>query len=337
MTLFLHAPNVHQGGGRTLLQALLAAKTDMPCKAIVDARLDLPAMPSVEVAMRVPPTLGGRLAGELALRRLVKDADRVLCFGNLPPLLRVAGRVTLFLQNRYLLAPRALTAFGPRTRWRLRLERAWLRARIAQVADVVVQTPSMAREVHAELGMPARVLPFLPHEHAATGGAARRFDFLYVASGEPHKNHRPLVDAWRLLAEEGLRPSLCLTLGAGTPPGLLAWLDHEAREHGLHIVNVGALANAAKLYAEASALIYPSAFESFGLPILEAAAAGLPVLAPERDYVRDVVVPAQTFDPDSPVSIARAVKRHLGIAQPPLRPLDPEAFLRALAASSPSP
>jgi len=73
-----------------------------------------------------------------------------------------------------------------------------------------------------------------------------------------------------------------------------------------------------RLYRETQALIYPSSFESLGLPLIEARQAGLPVLAPELDYVRDVLDPEQTFDPHSPTSIARAVKRFLGIEENPL-------------------
>ena len=62
-------------------------------------------------------------------------------------------------------------------------------------------------------------------------------------------------------------------------------------------------------------LIHPSVFESFGLVLIEARQAGLDVIAPETDYVRDVVKPIETFDPLSQKSIARAVKRYLGIVE----------------------
>lgn len=71
------------------------------------------------------------------------------------------------------------------------------------------------------------------------------------------------------------------------------------------------------MYGQSRAAIYPSLFESFGLPLLEAKEAGLPVLASERDYVRDVIEPNITFDPLSPLSIARAVMRHLGCSERP--------------------
>jgi hypothetical protein len=53
----------------------------------------------------------------------------------------------------------------------------------------------------------------------------------------------------------------------------------------------------------------------------------LPVLASELDYVRDLIEPAETFDPSSPVSIARAVRRFLGIAERPIKIGNAAAFL----------
>lgn len=61
--------------------------------------------------------------------------------------------------------------------------------------------------------------------------------------------------------------------------------------------------------------------------------AGLPIVAAELDYVRDVVTPMQTFDPTSPVSIARAVKRFLGVADHPSPLLSPADFLRQIEAA----
>jgi glycosyltransferase involved in cell wall biosynthesis len=86
------------------------------------------------------------------------------------------------------------------------------------------------------------------------------------------------------------------------------------QRHGLNVTNAGELPHQdiLSLYQKAGAIIYPSTFESFGLPLIEARQAGLPVLASELDYVRDVLNPEQTFDPESSKSIARAVKRFMG-------------------------
>jgi glycosyltransferase involved in cell wall biosynthesis len=98
------------------------------------------------------------------------------------------------------------------------------------------------------------------------------------------------------------------------------------------VENLGSLPHGQikQLYGQAGALIYPSTFESFGLPLIEARQARLPVLASELDYVRDVLDPEQSFDPESAVSIARAVKRFMGVDEQPLPLLDATQFMASV-------
>lgn len=341
MTFIIHAPNVHQGGGRTLLLSLLAAVKDTgPCHAILDTRLDIPApLAAGMVIRRAPPTLSGRFNAELQLKNISRKQDIVLCFGNLPPLFPVAGRVILFLQNRYLIGTLSTNAFPPRVRLRLIAERLWLRWRLSNTVRVIVQTPSMKGEAEKALGVMASVLPFVPT--LAPEGSPRDIarprnaavhDFLYVASPEPHKNHHALLDAWTILAAEGIFPSLCLTLGEEDAPALCNRVSELKVRYGLKVALTGPLSREEvfRLYRQVGALIYPSFSESLGLPLLEAQAAGLPILAAERDYVRDILAPDETFDPASPLSIARAVKRSLGCPDDLLKILNASQFRDAI-------
>lgn len=338
--LLLYAPNVHTGGGFVLLQSLLAAwPAGQPFVAWLDdrarARLSLPAGADVTW---VQASAGSRLKAEFSLAAQARAADRLLCFHGLPPLRRVAARVWLFQQNRNYLGQVPLAAFGWKTRQRLRFEQAisrWLRFRVDRYW---VQTPSMARAVQGWYGPQTadiRVLPFAPPAPPAPPAAAAgpAWDFIYVADGEAHKNHRTLVQAWQHLAAQGLHPSLALTL-SDRDAGLAGWVQAQAAEHGLQITNLGPRSHAdvLALYRQSRALVFPSKGESFGLPLIEARQAGLPILAGELDFVRDVCAPVQTFDPASPVSIARAVQRFLGSAEPPLEPALAADFLQALFA-----
>jgi len=184
--------------------------------------------------------------------------------------------------------------------------------------------------------MPSTVLPFSKDAKnytrvmdAPRDRAKAEHGFLYVASGEPHKNHRSLVMAWTLLAEEGIRPGLCLTLDKNRFSDLCVWIEDQIKNTGLNVTNVGSISaqDLDRVYKESLALIYPSDFESLGLPLIEARCVGLPILASERDYVRDAVDPEETFDPSSPVSIARAVKRFLGIPEKPLPVMNAKEYL----------
>lgn len=315
--LFIHAINVHQGGGAVLLCDLLRAiPPEVETIVYVDARMGVPSGLLNHVYVeRVEPTLLSRFTAERRLSCTVAPDDQVLCFGNLPPLFKVCGEAVVFLQNRYLVDSYApIGALPLKLRIRLWLERAWLRGRRLNASRYIVQTPSMQRLAAQQLRVPVSCVPFVPASVLGqfSERAGQKFDFIYVASGEPHKNHAALIEAWGILADEAVFPSLALTLAPGAASFLCESVA-QAAARGLRIHNVGVLSHDRLLamYRACGALIYPSCFESFGLPLIEARQAGLPVLAPELDYVRDVTDPDETFDPGSPISIARAVRRHL--------------------------
>jgi len=313
MKNIIYAPNIHQGGGKALLLPILEElKGAKNIVFVLDARMSLPVGGLSGEIYRVKPTLFSRLWFEWRLCYLIKPDTLLLCMGNLPPLWTHSGQVTVFVQNRYLIDDVSLAEFSLPIRMRIKLERWWIRSRAAGVERFVVQTPTMQRLLQQTLGRSADILPFaaLPETRNTEGSATNKtYDFLYVASGEPHKNHRCLIRAWIEMAGRGEFPSLCLTLDSGRFPKLCAWIDAIRRQHGLKIEITGNLSHQGiqHLYRTSRALIYPSFFESFGLPLLEATAAGLPVAAADVDYVHDVINPTAVFDSDSPESIANTV------------------------------
>lgn len=334
MTLVIHAPNIHVGGGRTLLLALLSTLRQ-PAVVQLDERFEsLPDLaPGVQV-IRVAASLVGRLQAERRLQLLCRSGDVLICFGNLPPLFRSSARVFVYLQNRYLTSSRPLAGLPWSARLRIRIERFWLCHRLHN-ATLLVQTETMLQEVRENFGCEANVVPFLPREvQPSSGQLPVLYDYLYVASGEPHKNHRRLLQAWILLANRGFRPSLCLTLDTQRDAALCAWVERLVCQYGLRVANNPVPpSQISGLYAQCGALIYPSLFESFGLPLLEARRAGMSIVAAERDYVRDVVTPVVSFDPESALSIARAVMRYQGWGEEPAMPGDAASFLERLAES----
>ena len=334
--LILHAANIHCGGGFALLKELLRthnfpvswAQFDKRTKGILELPIEL-------TQYYVTRNIISRLWAEFRLWRECKSSDVVLCFHGIPPLLPLSGRAVVFVQNRILVEQGSLADYPLQTRLRLLIERFWLLVMKEHASRYIVQTPSMAASLRTLLGAETEicVLPFAslsdlsPTESVTNSG--RKFDFLYVASGDAHKNHVTLLEAWRLLAEEGLKPSLALTVDPLTYPSVAEEILRVTHDFSLNIVNLGQLSpeDILGLYQSASALIYPSKTESFGLPLIEAMHCGLPILASELDYVRDVVVPVETFDPGSPVSIARAVRRFLGKAEPTIQIHSAEEFL----------
>ncbi len=338
---FIHASNVHSGGGRSLLNALLHAIIGEVILS-VDERMPLPINMANNIQVKqVKPSILQRFMAEKWLKQTVLNDDVVLCFGNLPPLFRLCSRTVVFVQNRYLIEEVSLKHFSFKIRIRLWLERLWLIKCLMNVDEFVVQTTTMKKYLieKTQAKVPVRVLPFVADPSGYKRDLARAevnkavvFDFVFVASGEPHKNHRRLIEAWCLLAEEGIFPSLCLTLDEARFVGLCGLIGEVRQRYGVKMTNVGGLSHhdVLALYKKSGAAIYPSKFESFGLPLIEARQAGLPVLASELDYVRDVLDPEQVFDPESPMSIARAVKRFMGIDEQPLPLLNASQFLASI-------
>lgn len=339
--LIIHAINVHQGGGKALLSPLLSAiPSDLDAVALLDNRMTLPAcMPENLTIKFVEPSIWQRFRAEWWLTQNIRPQEIVLCFGNLPPLFKSRGYAVVFVQNRYLVDDVKLDGFSFKTRLRLAAERLWLSGRMANADEFIVQTPSIKSLLKARTKrkIPIRVLPFMVNHDGYVRQVRppevqkeKNFDFVYVASGEPHKNHRQLIEAWCLLAKEGVFPSLKLTLDRAHFAELCSWMEQKIEQYRLNVENAGSLphGHVKRLYDQADALIYPSTFESFGLPLIEARQAGLPVLASELDYVRDVLDPEQTFDPESAVSIARAVKRFMGIEEQPLPLQDAAGFMK---------
>lgn len=341
MALVINAPNVHRGGGRSLLLALLGKlRKGLRVIVVLDSRMSVPGCVSDNLLIRrVKPTILRRLSSEWWLMKNVKLGDVVLCFGNLPPLFKLRGKVSVFVQNRYLVEKISLVPFTFKTRLQIIIERLWFSLLVSHVDEFVVQTPSMKMLLESQFrsNVPCYVMPFIDITQGYSRTVVQHrlqkktnlYDFLYVASGEPHKNHVQLIQAWRLLATDGLFPSLCLTVAETDSNDLCRWMENVKNSFGLNLVNIGIVSHdhIQQLYKQVRALIYPSTFESFGLPLIEARQAGLPVLASELDFVRDILDPEESFNPDSAVSIARAVKRFMGISEPLLPLFNADKFI----------
>lgn len=114
----------------------------------------------------------------------------------------------------------------------------------------------------------------------------------YPAALWPHKNHKMLID---LLKEiENQFPDLCLVFtGMIKNRGLKKEIDNLINNYNLSkkIIFLGYVSddNLNCIYQNAKALIFPSSFEGFGLPILEAFKSGLPVIAADNTSIREIM------------------------------------------------
>jgi glycosyltransferase involved in cell wall biosynthesis len=179
---------------------------------------------------------------------------------------------------------------------------------------VVTLTEFARRDVVERIGIdPDRIVlvppgidPPVPVDDATIEQVRRRYGlsgrpfFLFPAITYPHKNHVALIQAFARLAERDPLPLLVLTGGeAQAEPAVRA----EVQRLGLssRVVRTGRIpaAELDALFGSATGLTFPSRYEGFGLPALEAMSRGVPVIASSATALPEVVGDAGLLvDPD---------------------------------------
>jgi glycosyltransferase involved in cell wall biosynthesis len=169
-------------------------------------------------------------------------------------------------------------------------------------ARVVVSSAFVRDRAVARLRLdPARirVIPFgIDHSRFRPGDDEREPFLLYPARVWPHKNHARLLDAFAELRRE--RPELRLVLTGGGNPPAAPGVEARGQVSADEVVS---------LYRRAAAVVFPSLYEGFGQPPLEAMACGCPVACSNAASLPEVVGDAaRLFDPNDPDAIADAVR-----------------------------
>lgn len=190
-------------------------------------------------------------------------------------------------------------------RERIRYLERYLPLTLERASRLIAVSEFVRQEIHQHLGVPlARIVTvqngmdaaFHPRTALATAPVIARYGLepggylLSVATLEPRKNLARLAQAHSRLPPS-LRHTKPLVL-IGTP----GWLTEELEQHLAPLERIGQVrrlgyvpqADLPLLYAGAFAFAYPSLYEGFGLPVLEAMASGIPVLTSDRSSLPEV-------------------------------------------------
>ena len=336
--IIINAVNIHNGGGEILLNQLISSLPNQDVIIFCSEKLNIFKSKKRDITfIKIKSNLFSRFLSELSIYLKSKKNDKVLYFGNLPPIFKIKSNVYLFIQNRFLVDYSInLQKFPISLKLKLHIMRLFLKVFNNNVSKYIVQSDSMSRLVKKELSNSVIKSPFLSNINSFKSrdiiSKNKSYEFIYVASGYGYKNHLNLLDAWQLLAKDNLYPSLLLTIDSKRFPKILKIINKKIQQSDLKVENIyfDNHQEVLDMYKKVRALIFPSNYESFGIPLIEANSFGLPVLASELDYVRDLIDPIQTFDPNSSISIYRAVKRFLNLPLERTPIMTPKQFARKI-------
>jgi glycosyltransferase involved in cell wall biosynthesis len=239
-----------------------------------------------------------------------------------PPVERVVGRLDVFHFSDWMYPPqrggirstmvhdlvplRFPEWVHPKTR---RMHGAKYR-HAARTCDLVFANSRFtADDVVELLGVPAErvrvAYPGVDEQFTTDGpGAALGSPYvLSVATLEPRKNLQTLVEAFRLLGD-GLQLAVAGSAGWGRQPRLAA--------PGVRTLGYTPYEELPPLYRGAEVFVYPSRFEGFGMPVVEAMACGAPCVVSSHPSLDEACGDAAVrVDPESPEAIAAGIEQAL--------------------------
>lgn len=141
--------------------------------------------------------------------------------------------------------------------------------------------------------------------------------FVCVATLEPRKAHAELLDAFEALWDEGFEGNLVLVGKQGWMVEPLADRINAHPQANRRLFWLSGVSDEylGQIYAAAACVIVPSFGEGFGLPIVEAAKHGAPLIVRDIPVFREVAgVHAHYFQAGAPLEIARSIKAWLALA-----------------------
>ena len=261
-----------------------------------------------------------RVAGEnswLAVQCRRRHIDLLHHAGGTVPMVRAVRPILTIHDLQYLYYPEYFT----------KAKLTYLRTMVPRSAEVarLVLTPSefSRRTVIERLNIDPSIVVVVPHGISprtvkASSDALERYGisgsfFLYPAITYPHKNHLVLVEAFARVLETHPDTMLVLTGAKGSMEVRIA---REVAQLGIsdRVLRLGYIPSndLEALYAEAVALAFPSRFEGFGAPVLEAMARRCPVIASDATALPEVVEDAgYLVSPDNAEQWAHAMEHLL--------------------------
>ncbi len=171
-------------------------------------------------------------------------------------------------------------------------------------ADLIKYYKMPADKIHVvHLGLPLKVAAVKKKEPF----------ILYVGTLEPRKNIEGIVRAYAILKSQGFKQKLVIVGRKGWEyKNIFRLVEHYNLQDDVSFKGYVSEKEKNELYKKAELFVWPSFYEGFGLPVLEAMASGTPVVTSRVSSLPEVSGSAAILvNPESPEDIARGIREAL--------------------------
>lgn len=293
--MIVEASNTYFGGGYVLLEELLRTLEQQDDETLVYV-----GYKNVYEALRKKNYRHVTLVktgGLQTLFRYLTRRKRVLFFCSLPPFVHNERSVVYAHNPHFIVRPKKVGKYL--------VYYYWTRLFRNKVDFFACQTSEVAKHLKT-LGCRVQLMPFYVRPEKVD--LPKKYDFCYISTVAPHKNHRCLFEAVERLVDHGRRFSLVVTVrDSERNIGLIAQIRRINDKAGMQvIVNRGFVSKSemVEILGRSKTVVFPSLKETFGLPIAEALFCGLRILSSDRPYTYDLLDHPIVFDPEDSRSIA---------------------------------
>ncbi|HEY8659594.1 MAG TPA: glycosyltransferase [Hanamia sp.] len=253
---------------------------------------------------------GGMYNRHLFYKKHRKKFNKVFCFANFPPTIKLQAEVMVYFQNRLFLNYPKNSSFYQEIIFNIK---SGILGRLSGNADKwIVQSSQMKIELINRFRKVLRnqiiVAPFYPPIRNPVNILRKEHSFLYVSGGAPHKNHIKLLEAFKIFFDRNQLGELHVTVGEQFK--LLTAIINEMRKDGYPVTNLGNISRdkLGEHYYASKFLIFPSYAESFGLGLIEAMDCGCVIIGSDLPFLHAVCDTPFVFDPHDVNSIVSVME-----------------------------
>jgi len=291
----IFAPNIRTGGGKILLFDLLKhIRKNYP-------ELSVTVFSNRKISKELREEKSNINLNQVNsifehIKLLSKRIDNCLYFGNLPPMKK--GENTHLYFHNIFLTNNSLFKISFSQKIKFLVSKIYIFFNARNVDNIYCQSEIVKKDFIKTYGKhKISIMPFF--QIFPKSKNIKKYDFCYIASGDEHKNHSLILDSLKLLSKKNIYPSVALTV-ENHRKELVMKINNYKKKYSLSVYNFGecSISQVEDIYQNSKCILFPSLYETFGLPLIEAQRIDIDLLPINLPYVHEVVKPELSFEPN---------------------------------------